>query len=195
MNAPLPFTLRGIDFTHPYLVQRGISEETARYFGVGFYRGMGSMNGRVVIPIHDAAGRLVAYAGRSIDGRKPKYLLPRGFSKNRELFNLHRVNGSEVIVVEGYFDSMTVWQAVRQPVVALMGSSLSEHQKQVLLQRFHRVTLLLDGDDPGRCATENISRELVRHIFVRVVELGEGQQPDSLQPEELEMLLSPRDRE
>jgi DNA primase len=192
VNAPLPFTLKGIDFTHPYLAQRGISEETARYFGVGFYRGMGSMSGRVVIPIHDAVGRLVAYAGRSVDSRKPKYLLPRGFYKNRELFNLHRTTGQEVIVVEGYFDCMTVWQAVRQPVVALMGCSLSEHQRAALLGRFNRVTLMLDGDDAGRRAAERISRELVRDLFVRVIDMADGQQPDSLQPRELETLLSPR---
>ena len=48
------------------------------------------MSGRIVIPIHNQGGALVAYAGRGLDGRAPKYKLPPGFRKGRELFNLHR---------------------------------------------------------------------------------------------------------
>ena len=51
------------------------------------------MSGRVVIPIHNERGELVAYAGRSIDGSEPKYKLPAGFHKSLELFNLHRAIG------------------------------------------------------------------------------------------------------
>ena len=72
VNKPLTFTLKDVDPTHPYLRQRGIKEETARNFGVGFFPGKGSMVGRVVIPIHNERGELVAYAGRSIDGTDPK---------------------------------------------------------------------------------------------------------------------------
>jgi DNA primase len=60
----LPNTLNA---KHPYLRSRGIKEETAREFGVGFFSGKGSMSGRVVIPISNERGELVAYAGRSID--------------------------------------------------------------------------------------------------------------------------------
>src|SRR6266446_841139 len=51
VNKPLPFTLKDINHTHPYLLERGIKEEAARHFGVGFFPGRGSMSGRVVIPI------------------------------------------------------------------------------------------------------------------------------------------------
>src|SRR5262249_54726386 len=66
-NQPLKFTLKGIDPTHAYLAERRITEEAAQEFGVGFFSGKGSMAGRCVIPIHNANGELVAYAGRSID--------------------------------------------------------------------------------------------------------------------------------
>lgn len=89
INKPLSFQLTGVDSSHPYLSERGISRETAETFGVGFFGGRGSMSGRVVIPIHNEHGELVAYAGRSIDGSEPRYKLPKGFHKSLELFNVH----------------------------------------------------------------------------------------------------------
>lgn len=189
-NKPLGFVLKRIDPSHPYLASRGISRQTAETFGVGFFPGKGSMTGRVVIPIHNANGELVAYTGRAVDDSEPKYKLPTGFKKALELFNLHRVTGEEVILVEGYFDCMKVYQAGFPNVVALMGSSLSEVQ-EALLARFRYVTLLLDGDAAGRAATAGIAMRLVlsgRH-WVRAVELEEGKQPDMLTPEEIAELL------
>jgi len=48
------------------------------------------LSGRVVIRIHDEHGQLVAYAGRSVDGREPRYRSPAGFGKSQVLFNFHR---------------------------------------------------------------------------------------------------------
>jgi len=108
------------------------------------------VNGRIVIPIHNEKGELIAYAGRSIDGAEPKYKLPPGFKKSEVLFNLHRVlqkgKGTDlVIVVEGFFDVMMVCQASFANVVALMGASMSEAQEK-LLSQFKHVVLFLDGD-------------------------------------------------
>src|SRR4051812_19131414 len=66
-NPALALQLKGVDGGHAYLVGRGISRETAEHFGVGFFSGKGSMSGRVVIPIHNGEGELVAYAGRAVD--------------------------------------------------------------------------------------------------------------------------------
>ncbi len=188
LNKPLAFTLKGIDCSHAYLRQRGITKETAREFGVGFFPGRGSMMSRVVIPIHNERGELVAYAGRAIDGSEPKYKLPAGFAKSAVLFNLHRVQSESVIVVEGFFDCMKVSQAGMQNVVALMGSSLSDRQ-QNLLSRFARIILLLDGDEAGRGAASEIAARLVRSHFVRVLDLDDGLQPDRLSSEELRARL------
>lgn len=133
-----PFVLRGVDSSHPYLTARGILLKTAVLFGVGFYSGPGLMSGRVVIPIHDASGTLVAYAGRAIDGAVPKYRLPAGLLKSQLLFNFHRaaaVNEPAVVVVEGFFDCIKVHQAGVGSVVALMGTALSDQGQQLLLQR------------------------------------------------------------
>ena len=60
VSSPLKLKLTGIDCRHPYLAERGITEQTAREFGVGFYAGPGLMCRRLVIPIHNAEGQLIA---------------------------------------------------------------------------------------------------------------------------------------
>jgi DNA primase len=191
-NKPLGFALRGVDPSHPYLGERGITRETAERFGVGFFPGKGSMAGRVVIPVHDGAGECVAYAGRSIDGTEPRYKFPAGFRKSRELFNLHRVKEEEyfVVVVEGFFDCMKVSQA-GYPCVALMGSSMSQAQQEIIAARFAHVVLMLDGDEAGRRATEEIADRLNDVVYlVKIVELPGGVQPDQLSEDEIRRLLS-----
>ena len=189
-NRPLSFELKGIELGHSYLKERGLFVETLETFGVGFFSGKGSMAGRVVIPIHDEVGQLVAYAGRAIDNTEPKYKLPAGFHKAQVIYNLHRVTAEEVIVVEGFFGCMAVWQSLNPFVVALMGSSMSARQEELLTARFKRVTLLLDGDEVGKKAAEEIAGRLVRRLFVRTVELPENKQPDTVSPDELRKLLN-----
>jgi DNA primase len=191
-NRRLSFTLRGIDSSHPYLAARGISLGTAARFGVGFYDGPGVMSGRMVIPIHDQRGELVGYAGRSVNGAVPKYRLPAGFQKSQVLFNLHRAAGlgeRAVVVVEGYFDCLKVHQAGYPGVVGLMGLSLSESQERLLLERFRRVVLMLDGDHSGCRATERLATQLAGKCPVQVVQVPPGKQPDQLGRDEIAALL------
>jgi DNA primase len=191
-NLPLRFALAGVNTSHAYLSQRGIGPATAREFGVGFYSGDGLLKGRIVIPIRNERGELVAYAGRAVDGRTPKYQLPSGFRKGLELFNLHRAaaTGSEtVIVVEGYFDCLRVHQAGFSCVVALMGCALSTEQERPLLERFRRLVLMLDGDAAGRAASQRLSARLSGKCLVVVVALPDGAQPDQLPPETIGRLL------
>lgn len=192
-NKPLGFELTGIDHSHPYLAARGISRETAETFGIGHFPGNGLMSGRVVAPIHDEAGKLVAYAGRALNGEDPKYLFPCGFRKSQVLFNLHRVASHEgsslVIVVEGFFDCLKVHQAGFQNVVALMGVALSGAQQNLLEGHFRSVVLLLDGDEPGRAASSRIAEQLIRKLFVRIVDVPAGLQPDQLSANDIGMVL------
>ena len=118
------------------------------------------MRGRVVIPIHDEHGQLLAYAGRSMDGSWPRCRFPAGFAKSRVLFNFHRAAAAPcdtVVVVEGFFDCMRVTQA-----------------------RFASVVVLLDGDEAGRKARGRVAGGLQDQCAVRVIELPEGAQPDQL---------------
>jgi DNA primase len=192
-NLPLRFVLTGLERNHPYLAQRGIDPATAAEFGVGFYPGPGLMRGRVVIPIRNRHGQLVAYAGRALDDQPPKYKLPAGFRKALELFNLQRALAAgvkTVIVVEGYFDCMRVHQAGFPCVVTLMGSSLSATQESALLFHFNQIVLMLDGDAAGRTASQAITDRLSGRRSVQVVRLPDGCQPDQLSCSTIRHLLA-----
>jgi DNA primase len=191
-NRPLGFQLKGIDHAHEYLTQRGVDPETAEYFGVGFFSGRGSMSGRIVIPIENERGELVAYAGRAIDGSEPKYKLPAGFKKGQVLFNLCRAleedSTGAVVLVEGFFDCIKVTEA-EHVCVALMGCSMSEEQEAQLVAHFRQVVVMLDGDEAGRSAAGEIAGRLTHKMWVRVADVPEGRQPDQLSTEELRELL------
>lgn len=200
VNKPLTFELKNLDGKHPYLTERGLKKETIEHFGLGYYSGRGLMKGRVAIPIHNERGELVAYAGRW-PGEPPedteRYLMPPGFQKSHLVFNLHRAGElakeEGLILVEGFFAVFKLWQAGFSNAVALMGSSLSERQRELLVAFLGpqgRIALLFDGDDAGRACQEQCLRELSRHLFVKVVELPEGGQPDHLDEKQIRQLLA-----
>lgn len=175
-----------------YLASRGLAAETIRAFGVGFYRGSGFLRGRIVIPIHDEHGALIAYAGRAIDGHEPKYRFPTDFPKSLVLFNLHRVlktGARTVIVVEGFFDARAVHQGGYPAVVALMGSTLSRLQADLLCAHVDRVLLMLDGDAAGRHGATAIANALTERIPVTSITLDAGCQPDQLSADVIQQLV------
>lgn len=195
VNPPLGFALE-LDRAHPYLARRGIDAVTAAHFGVG-YCGRGLLRGRIAIPIHDDAGRLVAYCGRALDEAEPRYRFPGGFYKSQVLFHYHparRASGGQVIVVEGFFDCMRVYQAGFPCVVALMGARLSPAQKRLLAARFSAVVLLLDGDATGRAATAQIANDLTGTHSVTSWLVPLGTQPDQMSTEEIRQLLVGKER-
>ena len=181
-NPPLELRLN-LRPQHPYLDGRGVTPEAVAEFGLG-YCPRGILAGRIAIPVHDADGNLVAYAGRHPKGQEPKYRLPKGFRKSLELFNLHRAReyAAErgLVVVEGFFDAVRLWQLGVRNVVAMMGTELSGRQEELLLAATDRITLMLDGDEAGRAATAKLLERLARRMFVRVIDLLDKTQPDGL---------------
>ena len=193
-SSPLGFTLRGVDTAHPYLAARGIEARAAVQFGVGFYGGSRIFAGRLVIPIHNERGELVAYCGRALDGTQPRYRFPPGFAKSEFVFSLHRAAAAgqqSAVVVEGFYDCLKVHQAGVLAAVALMGAALYEAQKSALLRHFRSLILMLDGDSDtaGRHATAAIAAQLQPYATVRVLHLPDGVQPDQLTAEAAREIL------
>lgn len=143
---------------------------------------------RLIFPIHDASGHHVGFGGRLLGPGEPKYLNSADspiFSKSRVLYGLNWAKHSirredRVVVVEGYFDAVRLWSAGLEPVVAPLGTALTE-QQAALLGRYTRAAFLLyDSDRAGLKATFRAGDELLRHGFaVQVVTLPEGEDPDS----------------
>jgi DNA primase len=198
-NPPLKFAIKNLKMDHAYFTERGLTPETVGLFGLGFCA-KGTMSGRVVIPIHNVEGQLIAYAGRlpgPATEDRPKYKLPNGFKKSAEVFNLNRAmteeQGLPLIVMEGFFDVMKLWQQGFHRVVSIMGSSLSAKQEALLLKASESrpgIVLMFDEDNAGRTGRDKALLRLSRHTFVRVVPLSqEGAQPDHLTENELHALL------
>ena len=199
-NPPLKFRLDKLEREHAYLTERGLTLETVISFGVGFC-GKGMMAGRIAIPIHNEEGNVVAYAGRwpgEPPGDTPKYKLPPGFRKSLELFNIDRAvkepGDKPLIIVEGFFDCMKLHQHGCQRVVALMGSTMSAAQEELLRKHTNsqsRVIVMLDEDEAGQAGREDIAVRLAKFRFVKVHVFDKpDSQPEHLSAELLHSLLN-----
>jgi DNA primase len=144
---------------------------------------------RLLFPIHDLRGRVVAFGGRILGPGEPKYLnSPETpiFHKGRSLYNLHFARNAirreeSALVVEGYFDVLRLVQAGLEHVVAPLGTALTGDQADLLKRYTKTVTLLYDSDAPGLRATFRAGDELLRHdVRVRVATLPPGEDPDTL---------------
>ncbi len=199
-NKPLQFRLDKLDRDHPYLKERGLTLETIIDFGVG-YCGKGMMAERIAIPIHNPESGVVAYAGRwpgEPAEDTPKYKLPQGFRKSLELFNLDRASkepaDKPLVIVEGFFDCMKLHQHGCKKVVALMGSTLSAAQEE-LIRKYtdgnSHVIVMLDEDEAGQTGREDIAVRLAKFVFVKVHTFDkEGDQPENLSVEDVVSLVN-----
>jgi DNA primase len=203
-NKPLSFGLTKLDPAHPYLKERGLSDETISLFGLG-YCGKGSIKGHIAIPIHNPEGEIVGYAGRFPgvpEEGKGKYKLPKGFKKSVEIFNIHRALASEddapIVVVEGFFDVMKLHQEGYSRVAALMGSSLSKSQEEMLYRlckAAERIILFFDNDEAGQKGQAEALKRLAKRLYVRAIDLGDRKaQPEDLSADELRQLLPFQER-
>ncbi len=198
-NAPLKFRLDKLERNHPYLTEeRGLTPETIIDFGIG-YCSKGMMADRIAIPIHNVKGEVVAYAGRFI-GAPPegasKYKLPPGFRKSQELFNIDRAvrewPDKPFVIVEGFFDCMKLHQHGYRRSVALMGSTLSAAQEELIRQftdsKSH-VIVMLDENEAGKAGREDIACRLSKFCFVRVHQFSRpDMEPEHLTAEEVQQL-------
>jgi DNA primase len=149
--------------------------------------------GRVIIPIEDATGRVVAFGGRALSPEvQPKYLnSPETelFKKGEVVFNWHRARRAahqtgSAIVVEGYLDAIAVFQAGMRSVVATLGTAFTERQIKELWRLAPEPVICFDGDNAGRTAAyralDRILPDLETGWSFRFGFLPAGQDPDDL---------------
>ena len=172
--------------------KRGIAEHLLVTAGLAVKRERGDgvydrFRGRVMIPIADERGRIVAFGGRALGDAQPKYLNTAEtpvFNKRKLLFGLdraHRAIASEgaAIVVEGYMDAIAAWEAGVLNVVATLGTSFTEEHAALLLRRAPRIVFCYDSDAAGQEATlRALSAVRGRAGEVRVLLLPDGKDPD-----------------
>jgi DNA primase len=188
----LGYAPRGREFLEE-MARLGIAEAILLEAGLLVKRDDGTIyprfRARLLFPIHDLRGRVVAFGGRLLGSGEPKYLnSPESpiYHKGSILYNLHAARpairqASAVLLVEGYFDVQRLVLAGVDHVVAPLGTALTPEQT-VLLKRFApSATLLYDSDAAGLRATFRAGDELLRHgVRVRVATMPDGEDPDSL---------------
>ena len=173
--------------------QLGIEERVLLEAGLEVRRDDGSLaprfRGRLLFPIHDLRGRVVAFGGRLLGPGEPKYLnSPESpiFHKGSTLYHLHEARNAirkegAAIVVEGYFDVLRLALAGIEPVVAPLGTALTADQAALLKRYAGTVILLYDSDAAGLRATFRAGEESLRHgLRVRVATLPPDDDPDTL---------------
>ncbi len=198
INAPLDFELKGLDAGHPYLLSRGFTPETIQRFGLG-YCSRGLLKNRVAIPLHDATGALVGYAGRVVDDtaiteENPRYRFPGErrrdgtifeFRKTLLLYNGFRVKEpvDDLIVVEGFTSVWWLDQNGLPSAVATMGADCSDKQAELIVSLVKpngRVWIAPDGDKAGERHAQTLLALIAPHRLVRWVKLADGKQPTDL---------------
>lgn len=206
-----------------YLSERGLSLETAQKFRLGWAPPSGDalvnklkqagysredgvkagvirdrsgrdlLRNRLVFPITNAPGKVIAFGGRIIhpdpDKKTPKYLnTPETeiYSKREHLYGLsfHRgeiSRAKEALVMEGYLDVIAVSQAGFPLSVASLGTALTEEQCKLLSRYARKVHLFYDADRAGRSATEKAIDHFEKAgLLVHVSQLEQGEDPDSI---------------
>src|SRR6185503_11044193 len=126
------------------------------------------------------------------EGDTAKYKIPPGFRKSQELFNIDRASKAPrdmaLVIVEGFFACMKLHQHGCPKVVALMGSTMSAVQEELIRKHtngYSQIIVMLDEDEAGRAGREDIAVRLSRFAFVKVHGFEkEGEQPENLSPEQ-----------
>lgn len=181
----------GNDLLATTLQRRGIPAELLQKAGLARQRENGSLfdmfRDRVIFPIRNVDGTVVAFGGRALGDGQPKYLnSPETpvFDKGRTLYGLDRArraiaDAGYAIVVEGYMDVAMVQQAGLLPVVATLGTALRSTHLELLRRYAPRVVLAYDGDAAGAAAAER-SLALFEDAEMegRILILPEGRDPD-----------------
>ncbi len=181
----LPNYLRSLGYTQEEMVASGaVGEKNGKCFDW--------LGGRLIIPVIDQFGNVVAFVGRRIDGGKEqKYINTRetiAFSKGRTFFNINNLKKlknekglDSVIMVEGHLDVVSLYQAGICNVVATMGTALTKDQARILKRYADKVYISYDGDFAGQKAAirglEILSEE---GLEVKVVSLPDGMDPDDV---------------
>jgi DNA primase len=189
----LGYSLEGWSHLHDYLDKKGISPKLAQQAGLlvertgksqGYYD---RFRGRVMIPIEDVDGRVIAFGGRVMGAGEPKYMnSPESavYTKGNTLYGLARTREAIrekgfALLVEGYFDLIALWNAGITNVAAMLGTALTRAQVDLIRRYATRVVAVFDPDEAGKKAlARSLELFLAGNVHARAVILPDGYDPD-----------------
>lgn len=176
----------------PLMKRAGFETEVLRRLGLTGVAAEGreydKYRGRVIFPIFNPSGKIVAFGGRDLKGGIAKYInSPESilYSKSSELYGIFQAK-SEIVrqdrcyLVEGYLDVIGMWQSGMKNVVASSGTALTDGQIALIHRFTDNVTLIYDGDSAGiKAALRGVDMLLRHKLKVSVIVLPDGHDPDS----------------
>ena len=193
-----PATVRhfGLGYSPPgrfslvdFLEKKGFTQQEMILANVAFQshsgRAIDRFHGRVMFPIIDLRGNVVAFGGRTLGDDKPKYLNTSDtpvFNKGDMLFALNFAkNGNEekLILCEGYMDVISMHQAGFTNAIATLGTALTPSQARLMSRYAKEVVVSYDSDGPGqKAAARAIPMLRAAGLIVRVLTIAGGKDPD-----------------
>ena len=189
-----------------YLKGKGFSDKAILDSGLavsGKYGLYDRFRGRIIFPIHDITGKIIAFGGRLLDGEGAKYInSPEGplYSKRKNLYMLDIARKairekSRSILVEGYMDALRLHISGFTETVASLGTSLTPEQASILARYADKCYICYDSDSAGQAATIKGMYTLAENgLRVYVVDLPSGKDPDEFlsnnPPEKFKDLLT-----
>ena len=172
--------MRSLGFTEQELIDGflcGRSQKSGKLYD--YFRN------RVIFPIIDVTGNIIAFGGRVMDDSKPKYLNTSdtpGFKKSKNLFALNYAKNhcsEQLILCEGYMDVIALHAAGFENAVATLGTALTQEQARMLTKYTKKVVLLYDSDEAGQKATDRAIKILAEvGMDVRILKLNGAKDPD-----------------
>ena len=186
----LGFSPNGFGALTDYMHSKGFSDEELI---TGFLCGKSQKTGkgydyfrnRVMFPIIDTTGNVVAFGGRVMDDSKPKYLNTSdtpGFKKSRNLFALNYAKDAgkdEFILCEGYMDVIVLHAAGFTNAVATLGTAITPEQARIMAKYVKKVVISYDNDDAGQRAAARAMQILGEvGLDVRVLKMSGAKDPD-----------------
>lgn len=221
MESDMFSTAEGRDIGLQYVFHRGITEEAAKKFRIGYALDKGNamtsaakaagydleilkklgligtsregreydrFRGRVIFPIINSAGKVIAFGGRDLKGGPAKYInSPESqlYKKSNELYGIYQaradiVREDKCYLVEGYLDVIGMWQSGIKNTVASSGTALTDGQIALIHRFTENITLIYDGDEAGiKASLRGIDMLLSHKMKVKVLLLPDGEDPDS----------------
>ncbi len=172
--------LKSLGFKNSEIVSANLAFQSKRSSGI-----YDRFNDRVMFPIIDLRGNVIAFGGRILTDEKPKYLNTSDtpvFKKSANLFSLNNAKNTgkrSLILCEGYMDVIAVNQAGIQNAVATLGTALTLEQALLMKRYADEVIICYDADEAGQKATQR-AIELLRNVglSIRVISIPQGKDPD-----------------
>lgn len=171
--------------------QKGWKAELLLTAGLAVKTGSGladMFRNRIMFPIYTSAGKVAGFSGRVLDDNLPKYINTSEtavFHKGKILYGLHVsktdiIKQEKVIICEGYFDFLRVYQEGFHQVVASQGTAFTRDQVHLLRRYASTIIVAFDGDAAGcQASISGLEMFLEEGVPVKVVQLPEGYDPDS----------------